>query len=382
LKGANKVKKIIVFVVLLFSMFSASGCSCTESMCSKSDLKAIKTSIEEKWKNDDQYIAKLEEEAMTKDFTDPQEIQNYINQNIEKKIEDEYKKHPKACLTTEDMVDPDSGAKISSKSWKYAFKKGLLEGLIVYPISLLLTSFTTMFGGDGTSKILAIAVTTIIIKCFMLLITFKQQIQSSKMQAFQAEFSEIQKKMSDPHITQNEKMRLQAKVAEIYKKHGINPLSMLISPFISMPIFLAVWSAVNETLAIRSGEFLNIELGVSVSTQVLSFNIGAIILFLLMAALQILSMNMPNILRKRQMQKQSYKDKVASENANNQMKTMMNLMIVLILITGFSLPAAIAVYWTVGAVFNIIQTIVFQNSKVKEKLSNIGNRKKKAKVVQ
>jgi membrane protein insertase Oxa1/YidC/SpoIIIJ len=64
------------------------------------------------------------------------------------------------------------------------------------------------------------------------------------------------------------------------------------------------------------------------------------------------------------------------------MKTMMNLMIVLILITGFSLPAAIAVYWTVGAVFNIIQTIVFQNSKVKEKLSNIGNRKKKAKVVQ
>jgi membrane protein insertase Oxa1/YidC/SpoIIIJ len=63
------------------------------------------------------------------------------------------------------------------------------------------------------------------------------------------------------------------------------------------------------------------------------------------------------------------------------MNTTMNIMMVMIIITGFMLPAAIAVYWTVGAVFTILQTLVFQSEFVKSKLNAFGNRKKKAKVV-
>ena len=153
----------------------------------------------------------------------------------------------------------------------------------------------------------------------------------------------------------------------------------ILPQFISIPIFLAVWQAVYQTLAIRTGDFLKIELGTSVSTQIFSLNIGAIVLFVLMSALQILSMKLPNIIRKKNIDD---KKKNQSENSDNQMKTMMNIMIVMILITGFTLPAAIAVYWVVGALFSMLQTVVFQNPKVKEKLSSIGNRKKKAKVVQ
>ena len=63
------------------------------------------------------------------------------------------------------------------------------------------------------------------------------------------------------------------------------------------------------------------------------------------------------------------------------MNTTTNIMLGMILISGFLLPSALAVYWTVGALFSIVQTIVFQHPKVKEKLNNLVNRKKKAKVV-
>jgi len=101
-----------------------------------------------------------------------------------------------------------------------------------------------------------------------------------------------------------------------------------------------------------------------------------------MTAAQILSMKMPNIIRSRHA---NYKNKEQIKQANKQMSTTMNIMLVMILITGFLLPSALAVYWTVGALFSILQTIVFQNSKVKNFLANMGNKNKqkiaKAKIV-
>ena len=371
-------KKIKIFVVFLFAILFVSGCSCTSSMCNKEDLKNIKAGIVEKY-NSEEYVAKFRDQAIAKDITDETAIQTYIDASIEKAVNEEYERHPKACLTTEKMEDPDSGAVISAKSWGDAFKEGLLEGLIVYPISWLLIAFVKLFGSNGTAKILSIIITTFVIKIAMLLLTFKQQVQMQRMQAIQPELSALNKKLTDPSLSQNEKYRLQMKMMEIYKKNNINPLATIVPQFLSIPIFLSVWSAVSQTLPIRTGEFLGIELGVSVSTQVFTFGIGAIILFLLMSGLQILSMKLPTIIKNHQNGK-NYK--VNKQEVDSQMNTVMTVMIVTILISGFFLPAALAVYWSVGAVFSILQTLVFNNSKVKEKLSLLGNRKKKAKVVQ
>ena len=88
MKGGNSmIKKIRIFVVVLFAMVFVSGCSCRQSMCSEEDLSAIKTSIREKWENDSEYRIDLEEEAMTKDINDPVAIEEYVKGKIEKKIE-------------------------------------------------------------------------------------------------------------------------------------------------------------------------------------------------------------------------------------------------------------------------------------------------------
>ena len=86
-----------------------------------------------------------------------------------------------------------------------------------------------------------------------------------------------------------------------------------------------------------------------------------------------------NIIRKL---KADYKTKDKVQNMEGQMKNMMNFMLIMILFTGFMLPAALAIYWTIGSVFMILQTLVFQSEKVKAKLNGFANRKKKAKVVQ
>ena len=380
------MKKMRLFLILLFSMIIVSGCSCTQSMCTDEDLESIENAIKEKYKGneadlyDTKYEKSFREEAISKGISDESEIADYVKQNIEKKIENEYSAHPKACLTVDDAVDPDSGATIKGKTWKSAFSEGgLLEGLIVYPISWLLVTFVSLFGGSGGAKVLSIIVTTLLIKLFILILTFKSQIQTQKMQAIQPEISEITKKINDPNISPNEKARLQMKMFEIYKKNDIKPLAGMLPQFLSIPIFLSVWSAVSQTLVIRNGSFLGIDLGVTVSTQVFSFNIGAILLFLLMTGFQILSMKLPNILRK---MKADYKTKDKVQNMEGQMNGMMNFMLIMVIFTGFMLPAALAIYWTIGSVFMILQTLVFQSDKVKAKLNSLANRKKKAKVVQ
>lgn len=392
------MKKLKIFTILIFSILLISGCSCTSSMCSSEDLNRIKENISMKYKGSveengkmvvdtknevlTEYEIQLKEEAQTKNITDQTEIENYVKQNIDKKINDEYKKHPKACLTITDMKDPESGATISGKSWGEAWKEGLLEGLIVYPISWMLISFANLFGGNGLAQILSIIITTIIIRLLMLILTFKSQIQTQKMQNIQAEISQISMKLKDPNLSTAEKNRLSMKIVEIYQKNGINPIASLIPTVVSMPIFLSVWSAVNQTLVIRTGDFLGLNLGQAVSSQVFSLNLTAIVLFLLMTASQILSMRLPNIIR---MKQSNYKNKDQIKQANKQMATTMNIMLIMILITGFLLPSALAVYWTIGAIFSIIQTLVFQNSKVKQFLKNFGNKKdkkiQKAKIV-
>jgi len=374
------MRKLKILVVLLFAVVFISGCSCTSSMCTEADNEAIKQKIKEKWESNEEYKVQLRDEAITKqNITDPTKQDDYIKQNLEKKINEEFEKHPKACLTTTEMEDPSSGATIEGKSWGDAWKEGLLEGLIVYPISWLLISFTNLFGGNGGGQILSIILTTLIIRLLMLIFTFKSQVQTHKMQAIQPELNAISMKLRDPNLSQAEKSRLSMKMMEIYKKNNINPLASLLPTFISLPIFLSVWSAVSQTLVIRTGNFLGLILGDAVSTQVFSLNIAAIILFVLMTVSQIVSMKLPNIIRKKQA---NYKNKSAVEDSNKQMNTTMNIMLVMILITGFVLPSALAVYWTIGALFSIAQTLVFSNPKGKEKLNTLGNRKKKAKVVQ
>ena len=433
-----KVMFLLFIGIFTISVASGCSCSCTSSMCSENDIANIKKQIEknniEGWRNSatlagitvesedykryaeakvDELFAetdcgKSEECSVTDEATKikadikashnnewlnaleelaPEE-EGYIatrteafKNYVDEMVESEYSKHAKACLVIHEDIDPATGAKLEAKTWGDAWNQGLLEGLIVYPISWLLSSLTDSFGGNGIAQLLAILIAVIIIRVLMLVLNFRGQLSTIKLQSIQGEISGISEKLKDPNLTQGEKQALSMKMMDIYKKNNINPFSTIISQFISFPIFIAVWAAMNQTLAIRKGTLLGMQLGTAINSQVFAGNIASIVLFVLMIAGQIVSMRLPIWLRKRK-QKNNPKEKNKSENSTEkQMNMMMTFMIVLVIASGFVLPAALIVYWLFGSLFSILQTWAFSSEFVTSKLNKLANRKKKAKVV-
>ena len=450
MRNKKKIKSLIVVCLGLLATMTISGCSCTNSMCSDADEQNIKASIEKKniheWRktasvsntmkvetdkykayadakvesiylNDDLYLnatcvkegnctpeditrikasvkgkynnewldelEKLSSSDVGYIETRTDEFQNFVN----KKINEEYEKHPKACLVTKEDVDPSTGAKLEAKTWNDAWRTGLLEGLIVYPLSWLMSSLTVSFGGGGWSQFSAILITVIIIRVLMLAMNFKGQLGTIKMQSLQGEFNKINAKLRDPQITPQERQALSLKMMDLYKQNNINPFSTMLTSFISFPIFIAVWAAMNQTLAIRKGilfEGTSFELkfGENINTQIFSGSIAAILLFILMIAGQVVTMKLSSWLkiRKEKIKNPSYKRPEKSDT-EKQMNLMMTFMIVMVVMSGFLLPAALVIYWFLGSVFSILQTWAFSTEFVTNKLNDLANRKKKAKVV-
>lgn len=418
-------KSLKLLTVLLFGVLIATGCSCTNSMCSEQDIANIKTQIEinniDDWresyslneggtvypeefntyytdqgfsgtKSKAEVAKEIEAQYPGVDYTDESKeyvatrtdgFQNYVNT----KMEEAFAKHPQACLTVTGENDPITGAKLESKTWGDAWKTGLLEGLIVFPLSWLLSTFSTAFGGQGAGQLAAIALVVLIVRVAMLVLGFKGQLGNMKMQELQPELQALQAKFSDPTTTDAEKQVLSTKMISIYKENNINPFSSFITMFIQFPIFIAIWAAMNQTVAIRTGVLFGLEFGTPVNEQIfygpVNAKILAILLLVLMVGFQILSMKMPNIIKwikERRNPTPEYK-KTPKSSTQKQMGMMMAMMIGMVVLSAFVLPAALVIYWVLGSVFAIIQITIFSLDPVKEKLKALSNRKKKAKVV-
>ena len=372
--AANKVDEIY----LTDSIYLESTCG-QAGTCTDTELSQIKSQIKAKY--NDEWLNALEELSPGEDGyieTRTNDFKNYVNEQVDSL----YSSHPKACLVTEDDVDPITGARLEKKTWGDAWKTGLLEGLIVYPISWLLSVLTSSFGGGGAAQLFAIVIAVLVIRGLMLVLNFKGQINTIKMQSIQGEMTKLTNKMRDPNLSQQEKQALSMKMMEIYRKNDIHPFSTLLTQFLTFPIFFAVWAAMNQTVAIRKGSLFGLKFGETINTQIFSGNIAAILLFALMITGQIATMKLSSWLKTRkEMKKNPNYQKPQKGEADKQMNIMMTVMIVMVVMSGFLLPAALVLYWFLGSVFSIAQTLVFSTDYVNNKLNGAANRKKKAKVI-
>ena len=209
--------------------------------------------------------------------------------------------------------DVPSTTKMTVKTWGGAWKQGLFQGLLVYPIAWVTESFVSLFsGGDasalssGVPQILALLVVTFIVRGLMLLATFKSTAATSKMQLLQPEIAKIQSKYPNSDKNMNDKQRMAMEMQALYKKHGINPLGSLLTMLIQFPVFICVWGALQGCASLSTGSFLGLNLSSSISSVI--FNganwkngsaFTALGLFLLMSGAQVMSMLLPRILQKK-----------------------------------------------------------------------------------
>jgi YidC/Oxa1 family membrane protein insertase len=262
--------------------------------------------------------------------------------------------HQKACLVfTDNFVDPETGVVISKTTWADAWDVGLLYGLFVYPLGWLINLFVVFFGSTGWAQIGAILVVTVILKLLILLLTFKSQTSTQKMQDIQPEILKIQSKYG-PTPTPEEKQRMSMELMNVYQKYGVKPFAPFASLLITFPVFIAMYRAVMFLGVLRTGNIGGVILGVNLSEYIIggkAFNYVALIIFLLMAASQVLSMKLPQILNRKRMTREA-------KQQQKQTSMMTNMMMIMILVMGFMMPATMSIYWVASAVVGMIQSII------------------------
>ena len=104
----------------------------------------------------------------------------------------------------------------------------------------------------------SIVVFAILIRLVLTPLDFKSRVSMRKTTKLQPQLQALQKKYA------NDKEKLNAKTAELYKKEHINPLSSCLPLLLSWPVLFAVWGAMrmvaNKELLIQLTQILNNEM--------------------------------------------------------------------------------------------------------------------------
>ena len=270
---------------------------------------------------------------------------------------------------------------IEGKDFTYAWKNmnfPIFEGLLVWPIGALIDLFVESFSGMGLSttngipQFIAILLVTLIVRGLMMVFTIKQTTANAKMTSLQPEIAKLQEKYPSP----NDKQILAQKTSELYKKHGINPLSTILVMFIQFPVFICVWGALQGNAWLSTGSFLGLNLNATIQETLFNASawapgggaVTALILFLLMSGSQVVSMLLPQWIQKAKTKKVARLGvNQQKKEQDNKMKWFTYIMMAMIIFMGFSLASAMGVYWFVGALISIIQTLITQKLTDKKK---------------
>jgi membrane protein insertase Oxa1/YidC/SpoIIIJ len=115
---------------------------------------------------------------------------------------------------------------------------------------------------------------------------------------------------------------------------------------------------------LMSGEFLGLSLATSTGTAMMDFKgpwVVAWVIFILMAIGQVLAMKIPQYIQKKKQEKQQ--KLVKNPTAEQQQKTMSmvnNIMLIMIIVMGFSLPVSMCIYWFITSLISLGQSFLTQ----------------------
>ncbi|MFD2638476.1 membrane protein insertase YidC [Piscibacillus salipiscarius] len=227
-------------------------------------------------------------------------------------------------------------------------KEGIWEEYFVWPLITLIEFIAEDIFNHGYG--LAIIIVTILLRTLILPLNIKQLKSSQAMQMLQPEIQKLREKYSSKD--QQTQQKLQQETMALFQKHGVNPLAGCLPIVAQMPILIAFYHAIVRFPPIRDYDFLWFSLGEP-----------SVILALITMATTFIQ------------QKIMMAGQPAS--VNPQMQVMLYLLP--LMIGGFALffPSALALYWVVGNLFMIAQTIFIRKPMMKqfEENQNGGSKK-------
>lgn len=210
---------------------------------------------------------------------------------------------------------------------------------LVHPFSFLIQYFANAFHGDyGLSIILMTFLIRLAIMPLMMNQTKKQLAMREKMAVLQPELDAIREKYKNDGRAEA-KQQQQAEMMQLYQKHQFNPLNVGCLPMLlQWPITLAFYYAIRRTPEIASHNFLWFSLGHP--DIILPFIAAAVYYVQYRVSQSMSAQNQPN--------------------ANKQLAFIGILSPLMMGVFAFSMPAALPMYWAVGGIFIIVQTLILK----------------------
>ena len=241
-------------------------------------------------------------------------------------------------------IEPTGFGATLSQSW--------FDGLIVWPIAQLINVFAS-WTDAGVGIILA----TLLIQLVVFAFTYKSQLASQRMQEIQPELTRIQNKYKDK-TDDRSRMLMAQETQKIYQKYDIHPFGTILVTFIQLPIMMGMYYATMRASAVVYGSFLGMSLSETPieafkSLGTGSVQCGPIIIYLLMIVMQIVSLKLPQWLKKYDDKKNGVRRKKYLKENDNPMASTMNMTMyfttAMIAFMYLSWPIAMSFYWFVSS---------------------------------
>ena len=224
---------------------------------------------------------------------------------------------------------------------------GFIYDYLVVPTGKLIVMLAEMLNGNYGLAIIAI---TIIVRLAIMPLNFSQikktMVQQEKMKYIKPELEDIQFRQKNAQ-TPEEKAAVSQEMMALYKENNISMTGGVgcLPILIQMPIFTAMYQAVNLTPEISASTFLGINLGVSSPLLAILAGVAYVI--------------------------QGYVSTIGMpQETKSQMKSMMLMNPIMILMFSWSSPAGLALYWLAGGIFAAAQTAL-QNHMIKPKIQKL-----------
>lgn len=244
---------------------------------------------------------------------------------------------------------------------------GIWEFIFVKPLAYLILKLGNLIGNMGISLILI----GLLIRIILLPFSYKTHKQSKDMQKVNQEMQKLELKYRGREDRDSMMMKSQ-EMMEIYKKYNVKPMSGCLVAFLQLPIFFAFLEAINRVPAIFEDTLLGFNLGMTPYVGLSNGNYLYLILIILIAVSTYFSFKYSM---------KSANTMSQTPDMQKQMNMMTNIMVIMIVITSFSLTTALSFYWIVTYAFIAIQTYIFKrlsgekntkvpksNKKIKDKL--------------
>lgn len=215
---------------------------------------------------------------------------------------------------------------------------GVFNHYVIYPFSFAIKFLAGLFNG---SYGLSIIMMTVLIRFGLMPLMMKQYksqlTMREKMAVIQPEMDDLKEKYKDKKEPED-KQKMQKDMMALYQKHNFNPIASMgcLPMLIQFPILIGFYYAIMRTPEIAQHSFLWFNLGAS--DLILPFLAAAV--YLVQFKVSQIGMN--------------------SSPQQKQMNVIGYLMPIMMGVISFNVAAALPLYWSVGGLFLICQTLLFK----------------------